>query len=1109
MFHMMVVRGADIKELSFETDRMQFIGHGNSITAPQAMKDTAPLSNSQGSVLDPIAAIRYHIILEPDETSTIDMIFGIGETRNQASYLIDKYQDRHLANRVFELAWTHSAVVLRQINAIEADAQLYGRLANSIIFANPFLRAEPGIISKNRRGQSGLWGYSISGDLPIVLLQIEDMANINLVRQMVQAHAYWRLKGLTVDLVIWNEDHAGYRQLLQEQIIGMIAAGVEANYIDRPGGIFVRQADQISNEDRILFQTVARVIISDKRGTLEGQTNQFRNADIPVQRFKKVRTYRAHHQKESVSPRTDLSFFNGYGGFTPDGREYIITTSSNQTTPAPWVNVLANPSFGTVVSENGPTYTWSENAHEFRLTPWNNDPVCDSGGEAFYIRDEETGHIWSPTPLPCRGAGPYVCRHGFGYSVYEHTERGIRTELWIYVSMDAPVKFSVLKVWNESGKRRKLSATGYVELVLGDLRPKSAMHVVTETDNNTGALLARNSYNPEFADRIVFFQTDDATHTSSGDRTEFLGRNGTQANPAALTHSHLSGKTGAALDPCAAIQVPFELDDGQEREINFKLGVGNNKTEVRKLVQRFSGSTAARNALEFVWQYWTHTLGAVQVETPDPSINVLANGWLMYQTLACRIWARSGYYQSGGAFGFRDQLQDVMALIHAEPTLIRKHILLCASRQFQEGDVQHWWHPPSGRGVRTHCSDDYLWLPLATCCYVLSTGDTGVLDEPVKFLEGRLVNAEEDSYYDLPNKSEKTNSLYQHCVRAILRGLIFGKHGLPLIGIGDWNDGMNLVGIQGKGESVWLGFFLYEVIMQFMKIAGAKGDKPLVERLQKETTTLRQNIEQYGWDGEWYRRAYFDDGSPLGSASNPECKIDSIAQSWSVLSGAGDAKRSHVAMGALDKYLVRRDDELIQLLDPPFDKSDLNPGYIKGYVPGVRENGGQYTHAAIWSAMAYAKLGDNKHAWELLGIINPMNHGKSQEGIAKYKVEPYVVAADVYALTPHIGRGGWTWYTGSAGWMYRLIVESLLGLRLEVDKLYIEPCLPADWETYKVHYRYRETYYNITILHIQGSDANTSVSIDEVKNYNNIITLVDDHQEHSIEVIIVQPGPSN
>ena len=737
-------------------------------------------------------------------------------------------------------------------------------------------------------------------------------------------------------------------------------------------------------------------------------------------RLTPTRTRRPEPSPTAALPRHDLLFFNGLGGFTPDGREYVITTAHGQVTPAPWVNVLANPHFGTVISESGPACTWSENAHEFRLTPWTNDPVSDSSGEAFYIRDEERGHFWSPTPLPSRGAMPYVSRHGFGYSVFEHTEHGIRSELWVYVALDAPIKFAVLKVRNECGRSRRLSVTGYVEWVLGDLRPKSAMHVITEVDPDSGALFARNPYNTEFGDRVAFFDVDDATRTVSGDRTEFIGRNGTLRSPAAMTRSRLSGKVGAALDPCAAIQVPFELADGQEREFIFTLGAGRDADDARNLAYRFRGSAAARGALEAVWQYWNHTLGAVQVETPDPSLNVLTNGWLLYQTLACRLWARSGSYQPGGAFGFRDQLQDVMALIHAEPHLVREHLLRCAARQFPEGDVQHWWHPPSGRGVRTHCSDDYLWLPLAASRYVLHTGDTGVMEEPIHFIEGRPVEAEKDSYYDLPGRSEEAASLYEHCVRAILRGFRLGEHGLPLIGSGDWNDGMNLVGEHGKGESVWLGFFLYEVLMQFTEVARTRGDHSFVERCQREAAQLRQNLEQNGWDGGWYRRAYFDDGSPLGSASNPECQIDSIAQSWSVLSGAGDAGRSRLAMEAVDKRLVRRDHALIQLLDPPFDKSDLNPGYIKGYVPGVRENGGQYTHGAIWAAMAFAALGDSRRAWELLAMINPVNHARSPEAIATYKVEPYVVAADVYALSPHTGRGGWTWYTGSAGWMYRL-----------------------------------------------------------------------------------------
>ncbi|MGA7722066.1 MAG: glucoamylase family protein [Ignavibacteriaceae bacterium] len=1102
MFHMMAVRGSVTNEISFETDRMKFIGRNNTINSPQAMKNYAALSNSQGSVLDPIVAIRYQIIVEPEETANIDMIYGIGESRETALSLVNKYQDRRLANRVFELAWTHSQVVLRQINATEVDAQLYCRLANSIIYANSFLRADQSIIIKNRRGQSGLWGYSISGDLPIVLLQIEDPTNINMVNQLVQAHAYWHLKGLVVDLVIWNEDHAGYRQQLQEQIMRLIAAGIEANNVDRPGGIFVRQADQISNEDRILIQTVARVIISDKRGTLESQVNHHRIAQLPVPRIKPVRTYYAHSSNESTAPRKDLLFFNGYGGFTPDGLEYVITTSAKQVTPAPWVNVLANPNFGTIVTENGPSYTWSENAHEFRITPWNNDPVSDTNGEAFYIRDEETGHFWSPSPLPCRGTGSYESRHGFGYSVFEHTEDGIHTELLIYAAIDSPVKFSVLKVRNESGKLRHLSATGYVELVLGDLRSKYAMHIITENDSVSDSIFARNSYSPEFSERVVFFQTDDAIHSVSCDRTEFIGRNGSLQNPAAMARMNLSGKTGAAIDPCAAIQVPFDLEDGQEREINFKLGVGINNDLVGKPAQQFRGAISAQNALVQVKKFWKHTLGAVQVNTPDASLNILTNGWLLYQTLACRIWARSGYYQSGGAFGFRDQLQDVMALIHTKPELVRNHLLLSASRQFREGDVQHWWHPPFGRGVRTHCSDDYLWLPLVTCRYVLSTGDTGILNEPISFLEGRLVNAEDDSYYDLPNRSEETGSLYQHCVRAILRGQLYGEHGLPLIGSGDWNDGMNMVGKKGKGESVWLGFFMYEVLMQFTKVARIQGDLQFAERCQTEAGTLQKNIELNSWDGEWYLRAFFDDGTPLGSVSNQECKIDSIVQSWSVLSGAGDKDRSNMAMNALDEHLVRRNHGLIQLLDPPFDKSDLNPGYIKGYVPGVRENGGQYTHAAIWAAMAFAELGDSKRAWELLGIINPVNHAKSREEINVYDVEPYVVAADVYALAPHIGRGGWTWYTGSAGWMYRLIVESLLGLRLEVDKLYFNPCFPEEWERYNVDYRYRETIYNITLIRLHNTGADSGIIVDGVKSDKLFIPLKDDKQKHTVEIIV-------
>jgi cellobiose phosphorylase len=687
----------------------------------------------------------------------------------------------------------------------------------------------------------------------------------------------------------------------------------------------------------------------------------------------------------------------------------------------------------------------------------------------------------------------------------------------VYVATDAAVKFSVLKLHNESGRPRKLSVTGYVEWVLGDLRAKSAMHVTTEIDAQCGAIFARNPFNTEFAERVAFFAVDVPTRNLSGDRAEFIGRNGSLRNPAAMRQAHLSGKVGAGLDPCAAIQVNLDLSEGEERDIGFRLGVGRNTDAARNLVKRFRGSLAAGNALEAVRRQWQRSLGAVQVDTPDLAVNVLTNGWLLYQTLACRLWARSGYYQSGGAFGFRDQLQDTMALIHAEPALVRAHLLLCASRQFVEGDVQHWWHPPSGRGVRTHCSDDYLWLPLAVCRYLVSTADTGLLDESVHFLEGRPVNPEDDSYYDLPGRSADAGSIYEHCVRAIRHGLRFGDHGLPLIGSGDWNDGMNLVGLRGKGESVWLGFFLCEVLNQFANVAAIHGDPSFAEFCLLERTRLRDNIELHGWDGAWYRRAYFDDGTPLGSADNAECQIDSISQSWSVLSAvgeetgtgdnqfAGNRARSRLAMQAVDQRLVRRHDALIQLLDPPFNTSAMDPGYIRGYVPGVRENGGQYTHGAIWAAMAFAALGERERAWELLTMINPVNHTLSATAIATYKVEPYVVSADVYAAAPHIGRGGWSWYTGSAGWMYRLIVESLLGLRLDGDHLHIEPCLPSAWETFKMRYRYRETVYHIAVVQLAGSGrehAAVSVSVDGVDLNAKAIPLVDDHLEHLVDVRI-------
>jgi cyclic beta-1,2-glucan synthetase len=1136
MFHLMAVhapRGADnVSPVTHETDRARFIGRGGSLKAPAAMFGGDALSNSQGSVLDPVAASRCTITLEPDQTVIVDLVIGVGDQRADCLSLIEKYRDRRLAERVFDLAWTHSQVLLRQLNASEADAQMYARLAGTVLFSQGALRADPSIIAQNRRGQSGLWGYAISGDLPIVLVQISDVTNLELVRQLVMAHAYWRLKGLAVDLVIWNEERDIYRQRLNEQILGLIAAGVEAHVVDRPGGIFVRHADQIPQEDRILLLSVARAVLSDRQGSLSEQLNrrlrterrvaprgQGRQSAGPERRLAPFVPTRNARPETALTPRVptgDLALFNGYGGYSKEGREYVVAPPSGVRTPAPWANVIASPDFGTVISESGAAYTWAENAHEWRLTPWHNDPVSDPSGEMFYLRDEETGVAWLPNGVALNPDGTAgraaVARHGFGYSTFEQNTQGLRSELRVFCAIDAPIKFSMLTIRNDSGRPRRVSATGYVEWVLGSLRPATAPHIVTDHQDD-GPATARNPYSGDHADYMGFFDVD-AEHQLAGsmtcDRTEFIGRNGNLTEPMALRRAGLSGRSGAALDPCAAFQVPVDLAEGETRTIVFRLGMGKNHGEAERIALKYRSDAVAQAEFERVVAHWTKTLGAVQVRTPDPALDALANGWLVYQTISCRLWARSGYYQSGGAFGFRDQLQDAMALVHARPELLRGQLLLAASRQFEEGDVQHWWHPPQGRGVRTHISDDYLWLPLGLCRYVQATGDHAVLDEAVTFIEGRPLKDEDESYFDMPNVSHRTATLYEHAMLAVKHGLRLGAHGLPLMGGGDWNDGMNLIGEHGKGESVWMAFFVCEVLREFADLARAHQDDAFAQTCKDARDKLAVSIDTHAWDGEWYRRAYFDDGTPLGTAAGVECQIDSIAQSWSVLSGIAPRDRARKALDSLASRLVDPHQRIVKLLDPPFDGKGPNPGYISGYVPGVRENGGQYTHGAIWAAMAFAASGDARRSWDIVDMINPVNHSRTPAEVAVYKVEPYVMSADVYSVAPHTGRGGWSWYTGSAGWMYRLLIEAVLGLRLEVvdghASLLIDPRIPPHWSGFEVDYVHKATFFR---LHFDrsGHDKAPQVTLDGRALGTSRLPLYDDGRQHSVQIALPSMMP--
>ncbi len=1109
LVHLVKVDTKDIQKISYETDRSKFIGRNRNLEFPYALEQDYFLSGTEGPVLDPIVSIQYRIKMNPNESVSFDIVYGVGESRKIAEDLLEKYQDTTFINRAFELAWTQNQVVLRQINANERDAEIYDKLAGSILFSHASLRADPNVLVKNQKGQSGLWSYSISGDFPIVLVRITNQENISLIQNMVRAHAYWKLKGLTVDLIIWNEELSGYRQEMQNQILALISDGSDRDVHDHPGGIYVRSFDQIAVEDRILMQSVARIEISDLEGSISYQANKRNVSKASISNlipslFPIILTEGrewVNHENLSVP---DLLEWNGIGGFSLDGLEYIIKTDKEHICPAPWVNVLANPNFGTLISESGQSYTWAINAHEFRLSPWNNDSVTDSSGEAFYIRDDESGNYWSPTALPRPGNTNYLTRHGFGYSEFDHFENGIFSTMTVFVDLTESVKFTILKIKNNSQRSRYLSITGYIEWVLGDLRSKSMMHIQTEKDEVTGSIIARNTYNKEFNDqRVSYFDINDPKSSLTADRTEFIGRNGSLSHPLALTKVRLSGKTGAALDPCAAFQSGFLLEEGEEREIIFLLGSSHTLDQARNTLQKFKRPGVAAESLANVKNYWGKTVSKLKVFTPDNGFNMLTNGWLLYQTLVCRFWARTGFYQSGGAFGFRDQLQDSMALIDHEPDLVKAHLLLSASKQFAEGDVLHWWHPPSGRGVRTRCSDDFLWLVLATCRYVKITGDEGILDIPVHFVEGRLLHPEEESYYDAWNVSREASSLYDHLVKAIRYGLPTGVHGLPLMGSGDWNDGMDKVGIEGKGESVWLAFFLYYVLSEFMALVRTQKEPEFLQVCVLHSENLKQHIESETWDGNWYKRAFFDDGTPLGSSINSECKIDSITQSWSVLSEAATLKRSTHALEAANQNLVRKDLALIQLLDPPFDKGDLNPGYIKGYVPGVRENGGQYTHAAIWLVMAYCKLKLPDKAWELFTLINPVEHANSAQKIKVYQTEPYVVAADVYRDSLHPGKGGWTWYTGSAGWMYRLLTESFIGFVKEGDSLRFYPCIPTSWDEFKVEYRYLDTLYQIRVLNPKGeNEGKDFVKLDGDIQQTSSILLKNDLITHKVEIMI-------
>ncbi|WP_293677423.1 glucoamylase family protein [uncultured Phenylobacterium sp.] len=1061
-----VVEADAIGRPEFGTDRAQILGRGRDLRAPQRIVDGAALGGVTGTVLDPAFALRRRVRIAPGGTARIAFWTLAAPSRRALLDLIDKHHDPAAFDRAANLAWTQALVQLHHLGIDRGEAALFQQLAGHIVYAGAALRPSSDIVLKGAGGQPDLWRVGISGDVPIVLVRIADIHELKLARQLVKASEYWRAKGLVFDLVLLNERGASYVQDLQVALEALVRAGQAHGEQGPAGRTMVLRADLVAPETRDLIISVARVVLIGQGGSLSEQLDRVSETAVP---WPAAPRRRSPALPPPSRPMPQLEFFNGLGGFADEGREYVTVLSPGQATPAPWINVIANPGFGFQVSADGAGCTWAQNSREHQLTPWSNDPVADPAGEALFLRDEETGEIWSPTASPIRhDAGTYVARHGRGYSRFEHSAHGVDLELLQFVPLVDPVKVSRLRIRNTSGRARRLSVTGYVEWVLGPSRAAVAPFTTTRADPVTGAILASNPWNPAFGAPVAFADLGGRQSSWTGDRREFIGRNGSLASPAALVAGGpLSGALGAALDPCAALQATIDLPPDGICEVVFLLGEGVGEAEAQALIGRYR-SADLKTVLKEVRGHWDRILGAVQVKTPDRSMDILLNGWLLYQTLACRIWARSGFYQASGAYGFRDQLQDSMALVATEPGIMRGHLLRIAARQFIEGDVQHWWLPHSGQGVRTRISDDRVWLAYGAAHYVQTTGDAGVLDEMVSFIEGPPLEPNEAEAFFQPAISSENASLYEHCARALDHSLDLGGHGLPLIGGGDWNDGMNRVGERGLGESVWLGWLLHSTLSAFLPLAAARGDSARVGAWRAHAEALAAALERHAWDGEWYRRGWFDDGAPLGSVSNDECRIDSIAQSWAVLSGVAAPDRAAMAMAAVERDLILEDEKLALLFTPPFDKTALDPGYIKAYPPGLRENGGQYTHAATWTVMALAALGQGAKAVELFALLNPINHARDRAAVHRYKVEPYVMAGDVYAAPGHVGRGGWTWYTGSAAWMQRAGIESVLGLRRHGELLTVDPCVPEAWPGFSVRLRHGASVYEVEV---QNPDA--------------------------------------
>ncbi|WP_409069019.1 GH36-type glycosyl hydrolase domain-containing protein [Clostridium sp. FAM 1755] len=1090
------VEGEQIGGFQYETSRIDFIGRGRNLYNPKAMDNETNLKNSIGPVLDPIISIRVRVKLKSKENCTIAYTTAFCHSKKEGIEIAEKYRNIDNIKTAFNLSWSHSNLEMKRLGIRSTAANMYQYIVSNILFINRNMKEREKYIKYIKSGQSNLWSYGISGDYPIVLVTLDKESGIDIIRQLLTAYRYWKLKNINVDLIIINTKESSYIETIEDSILNLINTLGLMHNVNKSAGIFLFNKSTMNEDTLNLLKAICRLYIDCNKGSLAEQIDIGSNKNKELDLLeKKEMKYTAKPYKFKI-PK--LEYFNEIGGFDIENNEYTIVLKDYNNTPLPWINVMSNGNFGFHVSESGSSYSWYKNSRENKLTNWCNDPVIDGESEHIYIRDESTGEIWSITPKPIRDNEKYIINHGFGYSNFKHYTKGIIGEITSYCPMEDNCKISLIKLKNNTDIRREISITYYASTVLGVSKQLSSQYISTYLDEED-FIYSRNPYNSSFKETIAYLKIIGGKEESfTGNRKEFLGIHGTIENPKALNYKKLDDEVGAGIDPCMAENSKITLEPNEERVLIAVLGAEDSIEDVRENINKYNNEVMAFKELDNTKAYWRKLTNTIKVKTPDKRMDLMLNGWLLYQVIVCRLWARTAFYQSGGAYGFRDQLQDVMAVCYINPDITKKQIIYSSSRQFKEGDVQHWWHPVVESGIRTRFSDDLLWLPYVTIDYIKNTGDYSILDESTNYLEEPPLKEGEDERYNVASVSSEKGTIYEHCIRAINRALKFGEHNIPLMGSGDWNDGMSTVGNQGKGESVWLGWFLYTILESFINICDYKKDIVNMNRYKEYLQFIKENIEKNAWDGSWYRRAYFDNGIPLGSIENDECTIDSLSQSWSVISGAGKESRVKEAMAAVEKNLIKKDKGTISLLTPAFDKSNLQPGYIKGYLPGVRENGGQYTHAAIWVVLAFCKLKMEDKAWSLFNMINPINHTKSYFNCQNYKVEPYVMTADIYDVEPHVGRGGWSWYTGAAAWMYRVGIEGILGLNLKgKDGFYIDPCIPKDWKEYEILYNRGNCKYNIKVVR----ENKKELWVDGKLKPNNIIPIFEEGT-HEIRVII-------